>query len=105
MEPRTDTGAHIPGEPGTTHLGVAPTAEEPEIDSPLPDEQLGDCSDSALVAAIRQCEAIRHRVLNDQLLLLTEAGRRGLCLAPGPRPAPRTSPGPAAGAPEEDPPK
>ena len=61
MELRTQLGA--------AHRGPA-IPDEPDLDSPLPDRNLDGCSDSALVAAIRQCESLRYRVLHDQLALL-----------------------------------
>lgn len=76
-------------------LSAVPAActapEELDLDSPVQDQhlaqELAECSDSSLVDAIRQCEAIRYRALSDQLALLTEAQHRGLSLDPGPRPA------------------
>ena len=94
---------------GGPRLSAVPTdraaPEELDLDSPVQDQQLAqqlsECSDGSLVDAIRQCEAIRYRALSDQLALITEAQRRGLCLTPGPRPADRPA---AAGTDAEDPP-
>ncbi|MEU6127710.1 hypothetical protein ABZ805_00945 [Saccharopolyspora sp. NPDC047091] len=51
---------------------------------PLTDHHAAGCTDAGLVAEIRACEASRHRLLHDQLILLTEARRRGIRLPAGP---------------------
>lgn len=94
---------------GGPRLSAVPTdhaaPDELDLDSPVreqqPTQQLSECSDGSLVDAIRQCEAIRYRTLSDQLALITEAQRRGLCLDPGPRPADYPA---AAGTDAGDPP-
>lgn len=95
-----DCGPHLSAVPadraGPEELDLDPPAQEQQ-----PSQQLSECSDGSLVDAIRQCEAIRYRALSDQLALITEAQRRGLCLTPGPRPADRPA---AAGTDAEDPP-
>ncbi len=100
------TDQPLGGGPRLSAVPAARTApEELDLDSQVQDQQharqLADCSDSSLVDAIRQCEAIRYRALSDQLALLTEAQRRGLCLAPGPGPADFLAP---ADTDAEDPP-
>ncbi|GAB2657475.1 hypothetical protein GCM10027271_15110 [Saccharopolyspora gloriosae] len=62
------------------------------------DEHAAAYSDPGLIAAIRECEAMRHRLLHDQLALLTEARRRGLPTCGGPRRASH-DPADAEGAP------
>ncbi|GAA3365284.1 hypothetical protein [Saccharopolyspora gregorii] len=78
--PPTSTGAAP--DPGSGGGERPPSAPEP-----LTDDRVAECTDAGLVAEIRACEALRHRLLHDQLTLLTEARRRGLRLPAGPSPA------------------
>ncbi len=67
-------------EPPPSH----PPGPAPPESHAYTDARAAACSDAGLIAAIRECESLRHRFLHDQLVLLTEARRRGLRPSGGP---------------------
>lgn len=92
---RVPTGDALPAVSSTDLIGAeshpGPSTPEPRESHVLTDERAAACSDSGLIAAIRECEAMRHRFLHDQLVLLTEARRRGLRPSGGPTRMPHGS--------------